>query len=323
MKITLFLSSIALAFISIASEDIGLQKNTLQESILRENWASITVNNHELHAKTNYVKDADTAVLIIAGSGATNHNGNNEQAGLINNAYKMLAEALNKANISVLRPDKRGVGRSASQDLDMSETLFPHYVEDVVEWTKYLKKSHKKVYLMGHSLGGLMSIQAAQKIQIDGLITLASVADSGYKTIKRQLSAQPPMVSEAANPLLDKLANDESIKDEEVPVFLNALFHSSLRPYLRSFMLIEPRQELTKINTPTLAIIGDTDIQISVEETKAMTINLPHVQLEIIKGMNHVLKVAPSDRASNMATYAQPELPLHEELMPAILNFIR
>ena len=39
--------------------------------------------------------------------------------------------------------------------------------------------------------------------------------------------------------------------------------------------------------------------------------------------MNHVLKKAPADRAENLATYANPSLPLHEELLPAIEQFIK
>lgn len=323
MKKEICLFLLALSALATANNDRPHIDNTDKDNPNKDNWVSITVNNYDLYAVYNSVKDADTAVLIIAGSGATNHDGNNVKAGLTNNSYLMIAEQLNRAGISVLRPDKRGIGKSASEQFNMSETLFSHYVEDVVEWIKHLKSKHKKVVVMGHSLGGLMSIQAAQQTDVDGLITLASVADSTHETLKVQLKAQPPMVSEAAYPLLDKLANDEPISDDEVPVFLNALFHSSLRPYLRSFLLIEPRAELTKINTPTLSIIGDTDIQISVEETQAMTEGLKHVKLLIIEGMNHVMKTAPSDRMLNMATYSQSDLPLHEKLMPAILDFIQ
>jgi hypothetical protein len=39
--------------------------------------------------------------------------------------------------------------------------------------------------------------------------------------------------------------------------------------------------------------------------------------------MNHVLKAAPADRALNIATYSQPDLPLAPGLMDAIVRFIR
>ncbi len=51
-------------------------------------------------------------VLIIAGSGPTDRNGN--QPGMINNSLKLLAEGLCSEGIATLRIDKRGVGGSAS-----------------------------------------------------------------------------------------------------------------------------------------------------------------------------------------------------------------
>jgi hypothetical protein len=38
--------------------------------------------------------------------------------------------------------------------------------------------------------------------------------------------------------------------------------------------------------------------------------------------MNHVLKIAPADRAANFATYADPNLPLAPGLVDAIAGFV-
>jgi hypothetical protein len=39
--------------------------------------------------------------------------------------------------------------------------------------------------------------------------------------------------------------------------------------------------------------------------------------------MNHVLKLAETDREKNLAIYNNPELPVAEGLIRAIVNFIR
>jgi len=39
--------------------------------------------------------------------------------------------------------------------------------------------------------------------------------------------------------------------------------------------------------------------------------------------MNHILKDAPMERATNLQTYAMPQLPLAQALVPAIVDFIR
>ena len=46
-------------------------------------------------------------VLIIAGSGPTDRNGN--QPGMMNDAYRKLAEGFAACGIATLRTDKRGI----------------------------------------------------------------------------------------------------------------------------------------------------------------------------------------------------------------------
>src|SRR3954463_203706 len=48
-------------------------------------------------------------VLLIAGSGPTDRNGNQPEAE--NNSLKLIAEALRKEGVACLRYDKRGVGQ--------------------------------------------------------------------------------------------------------------------------------------------------------------------------------------------------------------------
>ena len=39
--------------------------------------------------------------------------------------------------------------------------------------------------------------------------------------------------------------------------------------------------------------------------------------------MNHVMKSAPADMAANLATYANPQLPLAPGLMDAVVTFVK
>jgi len=285
-------------------------------------WVTVDADGYQLSGKLLSAPDSPTAVLIIAGSGPTDHNGNIQQMGMTNNSYLMLAEGLHAAGYAVLRVDKRGIGRSANVQFKPEQALFGRYVADVVAWIRYLKTHHTKVVVMGHSLGGLMAIQAAQQESVDQLIMLASVAASGHDTIKRQMTDQPEFVSQAAIPLLERLRQGEKISADEVPPYLYSLMGPAIQPYLRSFMNIEPRAELAAITTPTLVIIGDTDIQITVAETMAWVKDLDHVESRVITGMNHVLKPAPADRTANLATYSQADLPLHPDLLPTIIAFL-
>ena len=68
---------------------------------------------------------SDAAVLIIAGSGPTDRNGNSG-SGLITNTYYMLARALEKEGIASLRYDKPAIFEAG--------TTFDEYIAGQVKW---------------------------------------------------------------------------------------------------------------------------------------------------------------------------------------------
>ena len=60
-----------------------------------------------------FTLEKTAVVLIIAGSGPTDRNGNNPM--MTNNSLKMLAKELQKNGIASVRYDKRGIGESFSR----------------------------------------------------------------------------------------------------------------------------------------------------------------------------------------------------------------
>src|SRR5579859_7330981 len=73
-------------------------------------------------------------VLLIAGSGPTDRNGNSAMLPAPNNSLKMLAEALAARNIASLRYDKRGIGESKAAMTAEKDLRFDTYVDDAVAW---------------------------------------------------------------------------------------------------------------------------------------------------------------------------------------------
>ncbi len=49
----------------------------------------------------------------------------------------------------------------------------------------------------------------------------------------------------------------------------------------------------------------------------------PKATLTILDSVNHLLKDAPADRVANLATYADPTLPLSPQVAPAFAGFIK
>src|SRR4051812_3162212 len=79
------------------------------------------------------------AVVIIAGSGPTDRNGNSPILPGANNSLQMLAEGLAANGIASVRYDKRGIGASAAAMVGEAELRFDMYADDAAGWVKRLR----------------------------------------------------------------------------------------------------------------------------------------------------------------------------------------
>nr|WP_299381908.1 alpha/beta fold hydrolase [Allomuricauda sp.] len=258
--------------------------------------------------------------LIIAGSGPTDRNGNYPMG--TNNSLKLLAEGLYDHGIASVRYDKRGIAESKAAGKQESEMRFQDYVEDVVAWIDLLQKDPRfsKVMLVGHSEGSLIGLLAAQQSKVTHYVSLAGAGQTAGDLIREQLKEQPPVVLEQAFPILDKLENGELVED--IPQMLFPLFRPSVQPYMISWFAYDPQSEISKLDCPILIIQGTTDIQIKVKDAEQLHSGNPNAKLELLEGMNHVLKSSGPDRLQNLQTYSNPDLPLFQELVPTIVSFV-
>jgi len=287
----------------------------------KENIVLVSTNSGDLEGTLLVADYAEkkTVALIIAGSGPTDRNGNNPV--MSNNALKLLAHGLLENNISSFRYDKRGVGKSAQEALNESDLRFETYIDDAIACVEFLKalNTFNEIIIIGHSEGSLIGMVVSQLDSVDKFISLAGSAIPIAELLRQQLKAQPS-VAEQAIPILDQLLQGETV--DNVPESLQSLFRPSIQPYMISRMNYEPQVELAKLDKPILAVQGTTDIQIRSEDVDFLAKANSRVEVVVLEKMNHVLKTATSDREVNIATYSDPDLPLHAELLPAIFQFL-
>jgi pimeloyl-ACP methyl ester carboxylesterase len=264
--------------------------------------------------------DAIPVALIIAGSGPTDRDGNNPM--MKNNSLKMLAEALADHGVATVRYDKRGVAGSAAAAIAEADLRFEHFVDDARAWVRMLAGDERfsEIQVLGHSEGALIALLVAQDDAVSKCISIAGAGMSANNLIREQLTAQPMVIIEKANPILETLERGDTTHN--VPPILMSLFRPDIQPYLISWFAYNPRQEIEKLDKPVLIIQGSTDIQAGVPDARLLADAQPRAQLEIIYGMNHVLKEAPDERMLNLATYSEPDRPLADGLIEPIVNFI-
>ena len=128
-------------------------------------------------------------VLIIAGSGPTDRNGNSRGLPGKNNSLQDLAQALCDSGIASLRYDKRGVGASAAGVHSDADVTFDTEVSDAARWIPRLRADHRfsTITVIGHSEGSLIGMLAARTGGADGFVSIAGAGRPAADVIRGQV----------------------------------------------------------------------------------------------------------------------------------------
>ncbi|WP_426150155.1 alpha/beta hydrolase [Pseudomonas sp. DC3000-4b1] len=261
--------------------------------------------------------------LIISGSGATDRDGNNPDAGRTD-SLKKLAWALARAGIASVRYDKRGVASGLPLAPDERQLSVEAYVADAVAWTRKLAADPRfgPLTLIGHSEGALIASLAAPQTSATGVVTLAGSGRPIDQVLREQLRERlPPSLYARSEQLLDELKAGQ--QDEQVPEPLQVVFRPSVQPYLISLFRQNPAQAFAALQVPALVVQGEHDIQVGVEDADALVAANPQARKVLIPGMNHVLRIVPLDMKQQVASYNNPNLPLAAGLADALARFIK
>ncbi|NIE73881.1 lysophospholipase [Pantoea sp. Ap-967] len=261
-------------------------------------------------------------VLIIAGSGPTDRDGNNPASGRIDN-LKRLALLLANAHIASVRFDKRGVAASQPAAPDERDLSVQRYVDDVVAWSRQLKADPRfgPLILVGHSEGALIASLAAERAGASAVITLAGSGRPMADVLREQLAQRMPAAQLArGSALLDRLQAGQTSLD--VPAPLRQVFRPSVQPYLISLFQQDPAKAFARLPMPALIIQGRNDVQVDVADAQRLKAAKPDAQLVLIDGMNHMLRISPKSMRQQRDSYLNPALPLARELGERVVSFI-
>src|SRR5712692_11388767 len=219
-------------------------------------------------------------VLIISGSGPTDRDGNSPMLKGPNNSLKLLAEGLAAQGIASVRYDKRGIGETgkamqlaaekAKIMLREEDLSFETYIDDAVAWGKKLggDRRFSSLTVLGHSEGSLIGMVAAQRMGAHAYVSIAGSGRPLQQIILEQVKSQLPDLLKATEDILDQLAAGKRV--ESVPPALNLIFRQSIQPYMISYLRYDPAKEIAKLHLPVLIVQGTTDIQVSLQDAKAL-----------------------------------------------------
>lgn len=245
----------------------------------------------------------DKILVIISGTGQISQN-----------AHNYLTEYLLVNNIAVFRFDKRGVGKSSGAYNDQPKVYSNDFIKIFGQLRKSKSTSNKKIGFLGHSLGGIVSIQAVQrKIKPDFLIQWSAPIGKPRDLLKYQIengiknydkliigkSTKERITSlNYVYNLIDKYPNKTAWelwkigKKEAKKLNINKnSFSNYLMPHNVEFARIDNTQTYKNIDFPTLVVIGEKDILVDPKQSKTELekIENPNIEFIQINGLNHFM----------------------------------
>jgi pimeloyl-ACP methyl ester carboxylesterase len=211
-------------------------------------------------------------VVLIAGSGPTDRDGNNPLIPVKIDLLKQIAELLAGVGIATLRYDKRGIGDStkAPKTLAEQEIFFAweNFIGDVqLAHAELIRQDEVKSYataLLGHSEGGLFAVATAQMSIARAPYALVLAGTPGrplQDIIRSQLTRTAPQLVETAERIMETIRKTKHVP-ADVPAELAHVFPPYIGPFLHGELAYDPAAALLTLKQPCLLLHGGADQQI-------------------------------------------------------------
>lgn len=286
-----------------------------------ERSSDVKVNTFVYGTFVKPAAPSNKLAIIIPGSGATDRNGNSQMTR--NNSYKKLAEGLAAKGIASFRYDKRVITLMKKGALQEDKLRFDDFVDDAIAAAQYYieRGQYSSIYFVGHSQGSLVGMVAAQKVNIQGFISLCGAGQSIDKTILSQIELQMPDLKENASVAFTTLKEKGQVKDFSPA--LASIFRKEVQPFMASWMQFNPRREIRKLKVPTLIIGGSKDLQVSVGEAEILKKAKSDAEILIVENMNHVFFDIQGDDLENTKSYNERARKIMPEVVDGIATFIK
>lgn len=272
------------------------------------------------------------AVVLVSGSGPNDR----DETIMRHKPFVLLADALARKGIAVLRYDKRGVGKStAGGPDDTTEQL----ASDALAALHYLQArtevNASQVGMLGHSEGSLIAFMNAAQHGDDVafVVSMAGPAVKGRDLMieQNQLIAKAMGTTlpddqlkqiEAMFDMIDKSGDVASLRAGLQQMTAgNAAWAAQVdalcSPAYRWLIKCDPAQWLQQVKCPMLALNGTLDSQVACETNlKAIELLVPHATIKRYDRLNHLFQTC--DGWTTSLHYAA----IQETLAPQVLTDI-
>jgi dienelactone hydrolase len=271
-------------------------------------------------------------VVLVHGSGPNDRDETIHRT----KAFRDLAWGLASRGVAVLRYEKRtkALGAKLVEQVGDKLTVQEEVIDDARSAVALLQKQEgidpKRVFLLGHSLGGMLAPRIAQQAPgLAGVIVLAGTARPLEDVVVEQvvyldsLDGEPSAARKFAHEILRGQARKVKSPDlkastpaAELPLKLPAAYWLSLRGY-------DPPAVAAGLDLPILVLQGERDYQVTMADfalwQKALA-GKPNAAFRNYPKLNHLFR--PGEGKSRPAEH-EPAGNVAEEVVRDIADWVR
>jgi dipeptidyl aminopeptidase/acylaminoacyl peptidase len=283
------------------------------------------------------------AVVLVHGSGPQDMN----ETTMKLKPFADIADYLSDNGIAVLRYYKRTYTYAVqmAEEFGAGMTVFEETIEDALHAKALLEADPRinpdRIFVIGHSLGGYLAPEIAEKGDFAGLVALAPPSRPMPEIIMDQISYLVELQKEGVDPesymfveledlLLSTRKDYETFKktlemtdDEtkEIIIFGNSAY------YYKDIAARTPIEILSRIDKPSLILQGSMDYQVLANKDfvayQELSENEENVNCVLYDGLTHFFVPSRSESELGMPLdYGYPEK-VDELVLSEMLEFIR
>lgn len=291
------------------------------------------------------------AIAIAAGSGPTDRDWRNPLIPGANGSGALLADALARQGVAVLRYDKRGTGATG---MPTGAIAWGDYAAELGAATAVLADQPfvdpARIFVAGHSEGGVHALRVAAQpvVPLAGVMLLSAAGRSLRDIVLWQIGNQiqasglNPAAAQAEidalTAAIDTIAAGGTVDPasvgqlQGVQQFLMALQNPQSVAFARGLLTFDPLAAFATFDLPVLVLTGGRDIQVDPEldarplAQAAQAAGRP-TTFVLAEQADHVLKTEPTPRAELTPAvglqYNAEGRRLDEDVVPAIVQFVQ
>lgn len=294
-------------------------------------------------------KGPHPAVFMITGSGPQDR----DETLFEHKPFFVIADQLSRNGIAVLRADDRGVQGSTSPKNGLETTN--DFAADALAAVDFLARQPevdpKRIGLIGHSEGGVAAPMAAAKSKdIAFIVMLAGTGVNGREVLREQMGAilrasgadeaTIKSQTEMQGRILDAVTAGKpdaelqqllreivvqqaggAMDEKSIDQAVKAQMQMVSSPWMKRFLVLDPRVALRQVTCPVLAMNGELDTQVLPDQ------NLPEIKKALeeagnkdvtilrLPGLNHLFQKATTGAVTEYGTIEETVNPAALEAM--------